>query len=393
MAIAGFLVMTVSGAVWGSFTLFLVAIEQDTGWSKTSIALGFTVFTIAGACTAPVTGALVDRFGTRPVLSTLALVLALGLTLGSMSSEPLIFYLAFGVIGGFGSQSCGTYMLFTIAGNWFRRPATAMAFMDSGSGIGVLFALPILRAIMEASSWRTAYLALAGLSIVVIVPLAAIFLRLNPPGADPALTTDAHRRRRSPFGALHAIVRTPLFRWLALVHLLAPLTYHAIGSHQVAYLQHAGLTLEFAVWVVSTTGFTFFLSRLALGALIDWRGLALTGSIIAVTALAAVAALFAILLLDSREAAYSYPILFGLGFSSTGILFTAAARRLIDNASFTAIYGALRLVYGLGVAVGPPFMAMMVDVTGRFDLPFAVIVAVLVIHHAAFVWLVSRRHA
>ena len=383
--------MTVSGAVWGSFTLFLVAIEQDTGWSKTSIALGFTVFTIAGACTAPVTGALVDRFGTRPVLSTLALVLALGLTLGSMSSEPLIFYLAFGVIGGFGSQSCGTYMLFTIAGNWFRRPATAMAFMDSGSGIGVLFALPILRAIMEASSWRMAYLALAGLSIVVIVPLAAIFLRLNPPGADPALTTDAHRRRRSPFGALHAIVRTPLFRWLALVHLLAPLTYHAIGSHQVAYLQHAGLTLEFAVWVVSTTGFTFFLSRLALGALIDWRGLALTGSIIAVTALAAVAALFAILLLDSRAAAYSYPILFGLGFSSTGILFTAAARRLIDNASFTAIYGALRLVYGLGVAVGPPFMAMMVDVTGRFDFPFAVIVAILVVHHAAFVWLVSRR--
>ena len=65
VALAGFLVMTVSGAVWGSFTLFLVAIEQDTGWSKTSIAFGFTVFTIAGACTAPITGALVDRFNQR----------------------------------------------------------------------------------------------------------------------------------------------------------------------------------------------------------------------------------------------------------------------------------------------------------------------------------------
>ena len=34
---------------------------------------------------------------------------------------------------------------------------------------------------------------------------------------------------------------------------------------------------------------------------------------------------------------------------------------------------------------------MMVDATGRFDIPFAVIVVILVLHHAAFVWLVSRR--
>ena len=38
VAAAGFAMMFASGAIWGSFTLFLVAIEADTGWSKTTIA-------------------------------------------------------------------------------------------------------------------------------------------------------------------------------------------------------------------------------------------------------------------------------------------------------------------------------------------------------------------
>ena len=46
-----------------------------------------------------------------------------------------------------------------------------------------------------------------------------------------------------------------------------------IPADQIAFMQHAGLTTEFAVLLVSATGFTFFVSRLSLGALIDWKGI------------------------------------------------------------------------------------------------------------------------
>ena len=45
-----------------------------------------------------------------------------------------------------------------------------------------------------------------------------------------------------------------------IMHLLAPLTFHAYSSHQIAFMQDAGFTTEFAVLLVSATGFTFLVS-------------------------------------------------------------------------------------------------------------------------------------
>ena len=119
--------------------------------------------------------------------------------------------------------------------------------------------------------------------------------------------------------------------------------------------------------------------------LIDARGIATAGAIKAVAAIATLGLMLALPLLASAAPSYAYPVLFAIGFSSTGILFTNAARLLIDPASFNAVFGAMRLLYGTGVALGPPAMAAMVDATGRFDLPLALVGVVLLFHHVAFV--------
>ena len=388
---AGFLVMMASGAIWGSFTLFLVAIEADTGWSKTSIAVGFTVFTFFGACTAPVTGWLTDRYGSQAVLAGMTLLFAAGIALAALSDQPAIFYLTFGVLGGFGSQCCGSYTLFTIAGNWFKRPATAMAVMDSGSGIGTLLSLPLLRLVIDATSWRTAYVVLALVVLVIVLPLTALFMRLHPPGQDPPTAKPGESARRSPLAAARAIATTPTLRWLAAVHLLAPLTFHALGSHQIAYFQDIGISPDLAVLLVASTGFTFFAGRLAFGALIDWRGILDAGVVTAIAAVVTLGFLLALPTAIDGWAPLAYPVLFALGYCATGILFTNAARQIIDPASFNAVFAGMRLLYGSGVALGPPVMAAMVEATGRYDIPLAIVGAVLVFHHAAFVMLARRR--
>jgi OFA family oxalate/formate antiporter-like MFS transporter len=388
---AGFLVMMASGAVWGSFTLFLVAIADDTGWSKTSIALGFTVFTFLGACAAPLTGWMTDRWGSQPVLAGLAVVFAAGIGLASLSDQPAIFYLTFGVLAGLGSQSCGSYTLFTIAGNWFRRPATAMAVMDSGSGIGTLLSLPVLQLVIEAHSWRVAYVALGLFVLVLVLPLTAMFMRLHPPGAEPSARRGGEPGRRSPLGAVQAIAASRTLRWFAAIHVAAPLVFHAIASHQIAYFHHAGVDPDLAVLLVASTGFTFFAARLAFGALIDWRGLLDAGIVKAIAAFGTLALLFALPALAGSPAALAFPVLFALGFCATNLLYANAARQIIDPASFSAVFGAVRLLYGTGVAMGPPIMAAMVEATGRYDLPFACIGALMLAQHAVFIALARRR--
>jgi predicted MFS family arabinose efflux permease len=321
----------------------------------------------------------------------MTLLFAAGIALASLSDQPAMFYLTFGVLGGFGSQCCGSYTLFTIAGNWFKRPATAMAVMDSGSGIGTLLSLPLLRLVIDATSWRTAYVVLALVVLAIVLPLTALFMRLHPPGQDPPAAKPGESARRSPLAAARAIAMTPTLRWLAAVHLLAPLTFHALGSHQIAYFQDIGIAPDLAVLLVASTGFTFFAGRLAFGALIDWRGILDAGVVTAIAAVVTLGFLLALPTAIDGWAPLAYPVLFALGYCATGILFTNAARQIIDPASFNAVFAGMRLLYGSGVALGPPVMAAMVEATGRYDIPFAIVGAVLVFHHAAFVTLARRR--
>ncbi|MBL8698492.1 MAG: MFS transporter [Alphaproteobacteria bacterium] len=385
VAIAGFSAMLVSGAVWGSFSLFLVAIERDTGWSKTAISLAFTVFTLAGTLAVPVIGLALGRFGSRIVVAVLGTILALGLALGSLSRDPVAYYLTFGLVGGIGSQACGTYVLFIIAANWFRRQATAMAFMDSGSGIGTLIALPLLQEVIAARDWRSAYVALAIAAVAVLLPLSAL-LRLSPEPMAPRQGESASLR-----AGIQAILGDGLLRWLAVIFLTAPLAYHAINAHQIAFMQEGGLDADLSVAIVSAMGLTFFFARLALGALIDAKGIRFAEIVIALAATAAVGILLAVATTSSETLAVVYPIVFAIGYSSTGIIYAATARAMVQGAAFTVVYATLRLIYGLGVAFGPPLTALIAEGTGNYVIAFVVVWLIVAANHGIFIAVLTRH--
>lgn len=385
VAVAGFLAMLISGAVWGSFSLFLVAIERDTGWSKTAISLGFTVFTLAGTFAVPVIGLALGRFGSRIVVAVLGSVLALGLALGSLSTDPLSYYMTFGVIGGIGSQACGTYVLFIIAANWFRRQATAMAFIDSGSGIGTLIALPLLQDVIDAQTWRGAFLVLSLAALAVLLPLS-FFLKLSP-------GTDTTRRPESVSlrAGAQAILSDRSLRWLALIFLTAPLSYHAVNAHQIAFMQEGGINPDLTVGIVSAMGLTFFLARLGLGTLIDARGIRFAEIMIAIAAVLSVGILLAVATSGHETLAVIYPVVYAIGFSSTGIIFAATARAMVEGSAFTVVYATLRLIYGLGVAFGPPFTALIAEGTGRYVIAFGVVWLIVIANHVVYIAVLTRR--
>jgi predicted MFS family arabinose efflux permease len=388
IATIGLFASMVSGTVWGSFGLFLVVIESDTGWSKTTISLAFSIFTLAGSFAVPVIGVAIDRWGTRSVLGTLGVIMALGLAGGAAAPSPPVFYLLFGIIGGVGIQCAGSYALFTIAANWFRyRRATAMAVVDSGSGIGTFISLPVLQAITDAWGWRGGYLALAALALLILAPLGTM-LPLHPPGGG---SEDRARESPSLAAGFLQLVRSPLLRAMAVIYFVAPLVFHAINTHQIAYMQEGGVDADRTVWIVSATGLTFFLARVVLGMMIDRTGLLRAEILIAICAAVSFVMLIALAHSRTEFLAYLYPLLFGLGFSSTGIIFTATTRAMVEASAFPLIYGTLRLIYGFGVALGAPFVAAIVDTTGSYDTAMIVVGLMLLAHHAIYLAMLRRR--
>ena len=54
--------------VWYAYSVFLVALLREFGWSRSVLAGAFSLFTLVSGGAGPVLGALADRFGPRRLI-------------------------------------------------------------------------------------------------------------------------------------------------------------------------------------------------------------------------------------------------------------------------------------------------------------------------------------
>ncbi|HEX9879548.1 MAG TPA: MFS transporter, partial [Candidatus Binatia bacterium] len=191
--LASFGQVPVFGPVLG---VFIHPMQQELGWSRAVISLGFTLGSITGSVVTFITGPLLDRYGARViVVSTGIIVTAAMLGLG-LQDQPWQFWIFFGM--GRGAALAGIQMGTGVAiANWFvRMRGRAIAIKGLGLRFGQATFPLIIFAIMAASSWRTAYLALAGLTFMCIVVPSALFLRRRP--EDMGLLPDGASPHEAP---------------------------------------------------------------------------------------------------------------------------------------------------------------------------------------------------
>lgn len=135
--------MMVSGLVWNSFALFLVAVEGEFHWSRASISGAYGAFALINAVSAPFFGYLLGRWNSRMLLAAAALLLGIAFLLTAKVTTIWQFWLNFGLIGGLGTHCTSSYAIFAVlAGRFRRRPATAMAIADAGSGLAAFSTFP-----------------------------------------------------------------------------------------------------------------------------------------------------------------------------------------------------------------------------------------------------------
>jgi len=143
-------------------------------------ALLFASGSMVAGLAAPISGALMDRYGPRSMLLGSVIVSALGYVLLAMSANVLMVYIVFvGIISpvilnvAFNASAA-------FVNNWFSRyKATAMSVLQVGSGVGAIIIIPTLAFVMDSWEWRAAAIAAAGFVLVLGLP-AAWFSRDTP---------------------------------------------------------------------------------------------------------------------------------------------------------------------------------------------------------------------
>ena len=133
--------------------VFIKPIEDELGWSRTTIATGFLIGSVAGAFASSLTGKLVDRYGSRVVVAAGGLAIALAMLGLSSIQEPWHFWAFFGLARG--AAIAGIEIGTSVAvAKWFiRQRGRALAVKSVGQRSGQA-ALPcFIFLIMAASDW------------------------------------------------------------------------------------------------------------------------------------------------------------------------------------------------------------------------------------------------
>ena len=167
-----FVTMAIGVNARTAFSLLFPPILEEFGWTRGTVAGVFSVGFLASMLFAPITGILLDKFGPRWMMPVGAIMTSAGLALATVSTEPWHFYIALGVLVVAGSVFIAYIGHGIFLPNWFvRRRGLAIGIAFSGVGIGAIILFPILQELIESAGWREACWTMAGLLLVVIVPL------------------------------------------------------------------------------------------------------------------------------------------------------------------------------------------------------------------------------
>src|SRR5438309_5562522 len=184
----GFVTMAVGVNARTAFSLLFPAILAEFGWDRGVTAGAFSFGFLVSAVVTPFVGRLMDLRGPRIVVELGVLTMGAGLILASLISEPWELYLTLGALTGSG-VNCLAYTAQSLyLTNWFvRRRGLALSVAFSGVGIGSITILPWLGWLIEKAGWRSAWV---WLGILLLVLLGPLNLLLKPRPEDIGLHPD-----------------------------------------------------------------------------------------------------------------------------------------------------------------------------------------------------------
>jgi MFS family permease len=186
-----FLVLLAAAAVRATPGVLFLPLEREFHWSRSTVSLAVSVNILLYGLVGPFAGALMQQLGVRRTTIIALTLLAGGVSLATLVTQPWQLVLLWGVVVGTGSGMAALVLGATIVNRWFvARRGLAMGILTASTATGQLIFLPLLAALIQRQGWRPGILVVAGAAALVI-PIVVLMLRERP--SDVGL---------APYGAL-----------------------------------------------------------------------------------------------------------------------------------------------------------------------------------------------
>ncbi|MGJ7566520.1 MFS transporter [Variovorax sp. GB1R11] len=383
------------------FTFLAAALSKAFGWSLIEVAAGATFYLLGQVIGFPLAGTLLDRLGTRRVV-TLGIcgVAVLMLVLSTVHAlwELYACLFAMGIVGAMGYTI--SYLRALVL--WFdRRRGLAIGLAASGLALGgAIYPFATQRAVSLAG-WSAVPLTIAALQLLVVLPLVLAMVRDSPASYGLAAdgrplgeaATPARARTDAALGQVRSLtLRQALctidFWMLAVAYLVGGAAVYGLITNAVHILSHtASLGLAEIAKVQAVGGVTILLGRLLGGFLLDRMG---TRTLAVATNMLGAVAILGYGYSDTLGAAMVAAFLIGLATGGEGDVLPYMAAKYFGPESFGRIYGALSAFFAVGTAIGPVIYAALARLTDSPSRPLVALAGAMLAASFCF-FFVGRR--
>jgi len=334
--------------------------------------------TLIGAAFCLPCGRLVDRFGSRIVLTTVVLALAVSVLAMSSAGGLVALCITLTLTRGFG-QSALSVVSLALVGKWFaRRLNYAMGVYSLLVGIGFIAAFPSIGQAVLRFGWRTTWSGVGWFLLLGLMPVAWLVVRNHPEDRGLAVDGDDQcaEARLSDLNVWQAL-RSPAFWVFALASSVFGLVYSGISLFNESILVERGFDASTYHTVLAVSTFLGLLANFGGGWLASrWPIQRLMGLGMAVLGLA----LLALPLVRTFIDVMLYGVAMGVAGGVVTVVFFSVWGQVFGRGHLGRIQGCAQMMTVFASAVGPLLLAETLRQTGSYDLLFyglAVVVALL----------------
>ena len=364
LLVACFLIMVLSFGAQFCFGVFFKPMLNEFGWTRAVTSVPFALNGILGGLLGILAGRLADRLGPRIVVSIGGVVLGAGYLSTSQVTNLWQFSIFYGIIAAAGFSAMYVPLVSMVT-RWFpEKPGLVAGIGISGIGLGIGVIPVIASTLIEISHWRTAMM------IVGVICLAGILLLAQMLRTPPANTEkySAHVEDHTEHYTFYEALKTPQLWMLCLAWFCYGFFHHAALVHIVPYGTDIGMESTAAATVLTTIGVIGMPARILLGLGGDKFG---HKSVFLVAFSACGLIYLGLNCFDSITMLYVFGVIFGL-FSGAGVLAAPVAAEHFGAAALGPIIGTIIFANTLGGAISPVIAGQVFDMTGTYDIAFAV---------------------
>jgi MFS family permease len=373
---------TAYGAPWG-VAVALKDIAAEAGGERSVPALAISLSWIGAGLGGIAMGRIAGQIGVRATVMFGCLMIAVGVTLATHGPGWQL-YVGYGVFVGLIGLGGINAPLYVYVSQWFdRRRGSALALISSGVYLAGALWPPIFERAIALVGWRQSLMWFGVFAALVILPLAAIYLKSPPelPALDTATDGAADNSVLGwPPNLVYVLLAAGIF--LCCVPMSMP------QGHLVAFCSDIGISASHGAVMLSVLLGTGFVTRQFWGLIADrigglrtvligscWQALTIAGFLIT----------------RNEIALFGIAAAFGVGYSGLVPANALTVRELFPASEAHWRLPTLLFCSAAGMATGGWLGGILYDRFGYYGPAFATAVAVNILNLAIISTLVWRQ--